>query len=73
MQPGPYYIQASCDLSEDYFLTDDVLIGATDKVLPFLNTHTDTVEAVVLSHDTGPLLAHLRRDPSATSGLELHP
>jgi hypothetical protein len=70
VQPGPYYVQASCDLSEEYFLTDDVLIGATDKVVPFLNTHNSTVEAVVLSHDSNglPVLAHLRSDPAATSG-----
>ena len=34
-QPAPYYVQASCELSEDYFLTDDVVIGADDKVMPF--------------------------------------
>ncbi len=70
VQPGPYYVQASCDLSEEYFLTDDVLIGATDKVMPFLNTHNNMVEAVVLSHDSNglPVLSHLRRDPAATCG-----
>ena len=69
-QPTPYSIEASCDLSEDYFLTDDVLIGDGDKVIPFLNTQNDMAEAVVLTHDSHgqPLLAHLHRDPSAVSG-----
>ena len=69
-QPTPYSIEASCDLSEDYFLTDDVLIGDGDKVMPFLNTQNNMAEAVVLTRDSSgqPLLAHLQRDPSAVSG-----
>ena len=35
VQPTPYYVQASCELSEDYFLTDDVIIVDGDKVMPF--------------------------------------
>ncbi len=39
VQPGPYYVQASCELSEDYFLTADVLIGPDNKVVPFVNNY----------------------------------
>ena len=49
---GAYYVQASCELSEDYFLTEDVLIGADDKVMPFVNSQNNMVEAVVLTHDS---------------------
>ncbi len=68
--PTPYYVQASCELSEDYFLTEDVPIGADDKVMPFVNSQNNMVEAVVLTHDSNgqPSLAHLHRDPAATSG-----
>jgi hypothetical protein len=68
--PTPYYVQASCELSEDYFLTEDVLIGADDKVMPFVNSQNSMVEAVVLTHDSNgqPSLAHLHRDPAVTSG-----
>ena len=70
LQPTPYSIQASCELSQDHFLTDTVPVGADDKVLPFVNTNNNMVEAVVLTHDPKgqPSLAHLHRDPDATSG-----
>ena len=68
-QPAPYYVQASCELSEDYFLTDDVLIGADDKVMPFSVADTFSgatwVEALVLSSGK---LSHLYPDPAAVSG-----
>jgi hypothetical protein len=65
-QPMPFSLQASSELSEDYFLTDDVLIGVDDRVLPFTNTKNGgVVEAVVLS---GGAVHHLRRDPSTSSG-----
>jgi len=65
VQPGPYSVRASCTLSEDYFLTDEVLLGNDDEILPFLNTASGATEAIVL---TGGQLGHLRRDPAATSG-----
>jgi hypothetical protein len=73
--PTPYYVQASCELSEDYFLTEDVLIGADDKVMPFVNSQNSMVEAVVLTHDSNgqPSLAHLHRDPAVTSGWTFTP
>ncbi len=63
-RPTPYTIQASCELSEDYFLTDQVVVDGNDRVLPF-TTPDGTVEAVVLA---GGAVSHLRRDPAQTSG-----
>ena len=69
VQPGPYYVQASCELSEDYFLTTDVIIEQYDRIMPFevldTFTNTTTVEALVLASGT---LNHLYPDPAATSG-----
>ena len=69
IQPGPYYVQASCELSEDYFLTDDVVIEQDDRIMPFVYidpfSNTTTVEALVLATGT---LYHLYPDPAATSG-----
>ncbi len=61
----PYTVQGSCELSEDYFLSAQVIINPdTDLVRPF--TRADgTVEALVLS---GGNLAYLQSDPTATSG-----
>ena len=65
-QPGPFYVQASCELSEDWFLTSDVPITADDRVVPFVNPKNDNaVEALVYA---GGKLCWLRRDASATSG-----
>jgi hypothetical protein len=70
VQPGPYYVQASCDLSEDCFLTDDVVIVDGDRIMPFSVvdpfTGTVTVETLVLS--TSGQLSHLYPDADATSG-----
>ena len=64
--PGPYYMQASCELSQDWFLTSDVVIGPNDRVVPFVNPKNNSaVEAMVYA---GGTLCHLRRDASATSG-----
>jgi hypothetical protein len=68
-QPGPYYVQASCELSEDHFLTDSVIVADGDKIMPFSVvdpfTGAVTVEALVLSSGQ---LSHLYPDPAATSG-----
>src|ERR1700760_1602770 len=68
-QPTPYSLQASCELSEDHFLTSDLIIGTDDVVIPFVNPYTSPpmVEAVVFSADSGSVY-HLQRDPSATAG-----
>ena len=67
-QPTPYYVQASCELSEDYFLTADVLVGPDDKVVPFVNhLNGGAIEAVVMTEATGRL-SHVHQDPTTTSG-----
>jgi hypothetical protein len=65
-QPLPYSLQASSELSRDFFLTDQVLIQSGDQVLPFINPNNgNAVEALVFSSGA---LSHLRRDPTAASG-----
>ena len=68
-QPTPYSLQASCELSEDHFLTSDLIIGTDDEVIPFVNPYTSPpmVEAIVFSAASGSVY-HLQRDPSATAG-----
>ena len=74
VQPTPYYMQASCELSEDYFLTDDVIIVDGDKIMPFSVVDSFTgvaaVEALVLSSGQ---LSHLYPDPAAVSGWSFTP
>jgi hypothetical protein len=71
VQPGPYTVQASCMLTEDYFLTDDVLIDLDggDEIIPF-TTQDGTIEALVLTGvaaHTGQL-NHFKHDPASPSG-----
>lgn len=67
--PTPYYVQASCELSEDYFLTNEVSIVDGDRIMPFSVvdpfTGAVTMEALVLSSGS---LSHLYPDAGATSG-----
>ena len=71
VQPGPYSMGATCELSEDRFLTDEVIIEDGDRIMPFSVvdpfTGTVTVEALVLSSSSGQL-SHLYPDAAATSG-----
>jgi len=60
----PFSVQGSCVLSEDYFLTDQLIINPGDLVRPFIQSD-GTVEALVV---TGGNLGYLKRDPAATSG-----
>jgi len=60
----PFSVQGSCVLSEDYFLTGQVIISDGDLIRPFLRAD-GTVEALVLS---GGNLSWLHRDPGTTSG-----
>ena len=60
----PFSVQGSCVLSEDYFLTGQVIINDGDLIRPFLRAD-GTVEALVLS---GGNLSWLHRDPGTTSG-----
>jgi hypothetical protein len=65
-QPTPYQMQASCELTQDWFLTSDVVIGPDDQVVPFVNPkNNNAVDAMVYA---GGTLCHLRRDTAATSG-----
>jgi hypothetical protein len=67
-QPTPHSLQASCELSEDHFLTSDLVIGTGDEVIPFVNPYTKMVEAIVFSQAGPGSVYHLQRDPSATTG-----
>jgi hypothetical protein len=67
-QPTPYSPQASCELSEDYFLTQNLLIEPGDEVIPFVNPFTQMVEAIVFTQANGGSVYHLQRDPSAMGG-----
>jgi len=60
----PFSVQGSCVLSEDYFLTDKIIMNAADIVRPFVRAD-GTVEALILS---GGVVSHLRRSVTATSG-----
>jgi hypothetical protein len=67
-QLTPYSLQASCELSEDYFLTQNLLIEPGDEVIPFVNPFTQMVEAIVFTQADGGSVYHLQRDPSAMGG-----
>ena len=62
-------VQASCELSEDWFLTDDVIDQDGDKIMPFsvVDSFTGTVTAEALVLLSGQL-SHLYPDAAATSG-----
>lgn len=62
---APYTVTPSCVLTEDYFLSDAVLMGdPTDTVRAYLAT-SGAVEALVV---TGGALARVSRDSTTTSG-----
>jgi len=66
VQPGPYYLQASCEMSQDFFLTDEVVVDpSASDLLPFYNPTTKQTEAIVI---TGSTVSHLRRDPTFVTG-----
>ena len=44
----PFSVQGSCVLSEDYFLTEQVIMNADDLIRPFVRAD-GTVEALLLS------------------------
>ena len=45
---APFSVPGSCVLSEDYFLTDQVIMNSADVVRPFVRAD-GTVEALLLS------------------------
>lgn len=61
----PYSITASSELADDVFATNEITIGDGDRLLPFYNPFSGTVEALVQS---GTNLSHLHRDPGQASG-----
>jgi hypothetical protein len=70
-QAEPYSLQASTELSQDYFLTSDIVMQATDEVIPFINPYLKQVEAIVFSptgNGGNGAVYHLQRDPTASTG-----
>jgi len=62
---APFTVTESSVLSQDYFLTDLVLVDpATDRILPFSRAD-GSVEALVLQQGS---VSHLARDASTTTG-----
>ena len=61
---APLSVSGSCVLSEDYFLTDQVIMNTGDVLRPFARAD-GTVEALVLSRG---VLSHLSRSVTETSG-----
>lgn len=66
---APFSVSGSCVLSEDYFLTDLVVMNSGDVVRPFARAD-GTVEALVLS---GGAVSHLSRSAADTSGWNITP
>lgn len=65
-QPTPYVLQASSELSREFFMTSEVMIQQGDYVYPFVNPKNgNQVEALVFA---GGNLSHLRRDATSPTG-----
>ena len=65
-QPTPYVLQASSELSREFFMTSEVMIQQGDYVYPFVNPRNgNQVEALVFA---GGNLSHLRRDVTSPTG-----
>ena len=62
----PYQIQASAELTEDYFITTQVMVTPQDRLLPFTAPSGQT-EAVLFSSSSGTV-SHILRDASQQSG-----
>jgi len=60
----PFSLSGSCVLSEDYFLTDLVIMNSGSKVRPFARAD-GTVEALLLSDGA---VSHLSRSAAETTG-----
>lgn len=67
--PGrlPYSVTASSELSDDVFATNEITIGDGDRLLPFYNPFSQTVEALVFTA-AAQSLHHLHRDTTQASG-----
>ena len=72
--PGGFSVRASCDLTEDYFLTSEIVLDAAngDRVIPFVNPlNNNAVEAIVFTQGVngGPAaVSHLARSSAVASG-----
>ncbi|HEV7655651.1 MAG TPA: hypothetical protein VGP36_13100 [Mycobacteriales bacterium] len=72
--PSPFTVRASCNLTEDYFLTSEILLDISngDRVIPFVNPmNGNVVEAIVFSasiNDNPASVSHLQRNLSVPSG-----
>jgi hypothetical protein len=72
--PGDFSVRASCDLTEDYFLTSEILLNVAngDRMLPFVNPlNNNAVEAIVFVQgvNEGPgTVSHLARNSAVPSG-----
>jgi hypothetical protein len=72
--PGDFSVRASCDLTEDYFLTSEIVLNASngDRVIPFVNPlNGNAVEAIVFVQGVngGPgTVSHLARSSAVASG-----
>lgn len=65
-QPTPYALQASSELSREFFMTSEVKIQDGDYVYPFVNPKNgNQVEAIVFASGT---VNHLRRDATSATG-----
>lgn len=65
-QATPYVLQASSELSREFFMTSELMIRSGDYVYPFVNPKNgNQVEAIVYANGT---LSHLRRDVSGPTG-----
>ena len=62
----PYSATATTILSEDYFLTNQVIMGPGDRVLPF-QLQNGSVEALVFNAGQGSI-NYLQADPTSSSG-----
>jgi hypothetical protein len=72
--PGDFSVRASCDLTEDYFLTSEIVLNVAngDRVLPFVNPlNNNAVEAIIFTQgiNGGPgAVNHLARSSAVPSG-----
>src|ERR1700744_1539708 len=72
--PGDFSVRASCDLTEDYFLTSEIVLDAAngDRVIPFVNPlNNNAVEAIVFTQGVngGPAaVSHLARSSAVAPG-----
>ena len=65
-QPLPYSLQASSELSREFYLTDNVPIHSGDQILPFVNPMNGNLAEALVYSSGG--LHYLRRDSTQSTG-----